>query len=426
MVCYHYMMGNKHNNSITERVDKVFEIGEVPPVGVVPKKMYAWTIRKERLGTPLEAFKTELVDVPRPRKGEMIICNMAAGINYNGIWAASGKPKSVFADQGKYDAPCDFHICGSETSSIVYEVGEGVDMFEVGDEVVAVGIQFDPDCPVIKSGIEEVFSPTFRIWGYEANWGGFAQFSKVQQHQCYKKPKKLSWEEAASSVATGGTAYRMLRRWGEHAVKEGDVVLIWGGYGGLGSMAIQLVKYYGGIPVAVVSDDERMQFCMELGAKGCINRKKYSHWGPLENYTDPAEYKKWLKEALKFRREIWKIVGEKKNPRIVVEHPGESTLPTSIFVCDKGGMVCICGGTSGYVGTLDLRYLWLGQKRLQGSHAGTRNDASAFLDVIEAAEIKPMLSNVYRWEDLALAHQNLSDNKHSGGNLAVLIGASKS
>jgi len=408
-----------------ERVDRIFEIGEIPPIGVVPKRMYAWTIRKERFGTPLEAFKVELVDTPRPRKGEVIICNMVAGINYNGVWAASGKPQNVIAEHGKYGEAVDFHICGSETSSIVYEVGEGVDMCQVGDEVIAIGIQYDINCPMIKSGIEEVFSPTFRIWGYEANWGGFAQFSRVQQQQCFKKPQKLSWEEAASCVATGATAYRMLTRWGEHAVKEGDVVLIWGGYGGLGSMAIQLTKYFGGIPVAVVSSDERVKLCMDLGAKGCINRKEYSHWGPLENYTDPSVYRNWLKGALKFRRELWNIVGEKKEPRIVIEHPGESTLPTSVFVCDRGGMVVICAGTSGYTGTLDLRYLWLSQKRLQGSHAGTRNDVGAFLDILEKSVISPVISKVYQWNDLALAHQYLSENKHPGGNLAVLIGASK-
>lgn len=418
-------MMNKNCENSTKRVDQIFKVGEIPPIGVVPNKMYAWTIRKERFGTPLEAFKVELVDTPKPRKGEVIICNMAAGINYNGVWAASGKPKNVIAEHGKYDEAVDFHICGTETSGIVYEVGEGVDMVEVGDEVIATGIQYDKDCPMIKSGIEEVYSPTFRIWGYESNWGGFAQFSRVQQQQLFKKPKRLSWEEAASCVATGGTIYRMLNRWGEHAIKEGDVVLIWGGYGGLGTMAIQMTKALGGIPVAVVSSEERAEFCINLGAKGCINRNKYSHWGPLEDYTDPEKYKKWLKEALKFRRELWNIVGEKKNPRIVIEHPGAYTLPTSIFVCDAGGMVTICGGTTGYVGTLDLRYLWLSQKRLQGSHAGTRNDGINYLNMFEKYNLRSIVSKLYKWDELALAHQALSENKHSGGNLAVLIGASE-
>ena len=60
------------------------------------------------------------------------------------------------------------------------------------------------------------------------------------------------------------------------------------------------------------------------------------------------------------------MLGEKRAPNIVFEHPGETTIPTSIFVCETGGMVVVCAGTTGYNATVDLRYLWMRQKRLQG------------------------------------------------------------
>ncbi|MED1798839.1 crotonyl-CoA carboxylase/reductase [Brevibacillus porteri] len=406
------------------RTDQLFPIGEVPPVGVVPKQMYAWTVRKERFGEPLQAFQVEIVDVPKPGRGEVIVCNYAAGINYNGVWAGLGQPKNVIADHGKWgDAPQPFHICGSESSGIVYAVGEGVDMVKVGDEVVVIGVQADYNCPVVKRGDCPVLSPTFRVWGYEANWGAFAQFSKVQQEQCVPKPTHYTWEEAAAFSATGATIMRMLTAYSEHHIQEGDVVLIWGGSGGLGTMAIQIVNYFGGIPIVVVSDRERAELCMSLGAKGWINRSEFKHFGPLEQgYKEPRQYKAWLREALKFRREIWNIVGERKNPRIVIEHPGENTLPTSMFVVENGGMVTICGGTSGYIGTVDLRYLWLGQKRLQGSHAGGRQDYFKTYDAINQSSIRPYLSKIIEWEDLAQCHQDIRDNQHPGGNMAVRIG----
>jgi crotonyl-CoA carboxylase/reductase len=62
-------------------------------------------------------------------------------------------------------------------------------------------------------------------------------------------------------------------------VRPNDVVVVWGGAGGLGSQAIQIVKAAGGIPIAVISDDSKVDFCLNLGAKGCINRKNFSHWG---------------------------------------------------------------------------------------------------------------------------------------------------
>ncbi len=89
-------------------------------------------------------------------------------------------------------------------------------------------------------------------------------------------------------MLVGATAYRMLTIWPPHDVKEGDVVLVWGGSGGLGSMAIQIAKALGGIPIAVVSNDERGDYCMSLGAKGYINRTQFDHWGRLPDWPDDA------------------------------------------------------------------------------------------------------------------------------------------
>src|SRR4029077_14371140 len=111
--------------------------------------------------------------------------------------------------------------------------------------------------------------------------GSFAQFSKVQAHQCMPKAKHLTWEEAAAPTLVGATAYRMLMGWPPHTVRANDVVLIWGASGGLGCMATQIVKSQGGIPVGVVGDDRKKDFCMKLGAKGVINRKKYLPWGMM-------------------------------------------------------------------------------------------------------------------------------------------------
>jgi crotonyl-CoA carboxylase/reductase len=88
----------------------------------------------------------------------------------------------------------------------------------------------------------------------------------------------------------------------------------------------------------------------------------------LPHWKDDAAYGTWLKGARKFGSAIWDVLGERRAPNIVFEHPGESTIPTSIFVCDTGGMVVVCAGTTGFNATVDLRYLWMRQKRLQGSH----------------------------------------------------------
>ena len=160
----------------------------------------------------------------------------------------------------------------------------------------------------------------------------------------------------------------MLRSWHPHVVEPGDVVLVWGGSGGLGSMALEITHSFGGRAIAVVSSDDKRQFCFDHGAVGVINRSSFSHWGKMPDTADGKAYGEWAKGARAFGKALWDALGERVNPKIVFEHPGESTLPTSEFVCATGGMIVICAGTTGYNVTLDLRYHWMRQKRFQGSH----------------------------------------------------------
>jgi len=215
----------------------------------------------------------------------------------------------------------------------------------------------------------------------------------------------------------------MLASWPPHTVREGDAVLIWGGSGGLGSLGIQITNVMGGIPIAVVSNDERGEYCMKLGAKGYINRTHFDHWGRLPDWHDE---KAMLKATLGFRafsKAIWDILGERKNPRIVFEHPGQDTIPTSIFVCDTGGMVVICAGTTGYNGDVDLRYLWTRHKRLQGSHFANDDEALATNQLVADGKIDPCLTRTFPFDQVGLAHQLLYENKHPNGNMAVLVGS---
>jgi len=335
---------------------EIYEIGQVPPIGVVPKQMYAQVIRADRFGDPNHAFKVEKIAVPEIKPDEVLVYVMAAGVNFNNVWAALGSPVDVIGarQKAKYDHS-DFHIGGSDASGIVYATGHDVHNVKVGDRVVIHCGVWDRNSAAVRNGDDPMYDPTFKIWGYETNWGSFAQFARVQAHQCMPKASHLTWEEAAGPTLVGATAYRMLMGWAPHVVRRGDVVLIWGASGGLGCMAIQIVKAEGGIPVGIVGDDRKIDFCMKLGAKGCINRKKYLHWGMMPHWKDTAAYNKWAAECRAFGKAIWDIVGERKNPRIVFEHPGEDTIPTSVFVCDTGGMVVICAGTTGYNAVADLR-----------------------------------------------------------------------
>jgi crotonyl-CoA carboxylase/reductase len=404
----------------------LYEIGEIPPIGEVPPYMYAQVIRQRNYGDPIKAFQIEKVRVPDLAPDEVLVFVMAAGINFNNVWAARGIPVDIVRLHKQQGDPGDeegFHIGGSDASGIVYAVGSEVRNVKVGDRVVIHCGMWDRNDPWVKAGKDPILAPSVKIWGYESNWGSFAQFTKVQDHQCLPKPPHLTWEEAAAFMLVGATAYRMLTGWPPHVVEPGDVVLVWGGSGGLGSMAIQITKALGGIPVAVVSSDERGQYCMKLGAKGYVNRKQFNHWGMMPHWTDTERYNEWLQGARAFGKAIWDVVGERRNPRIVFEHPGEDTVPTSIFVCDNGGMVVICAGTTGYNAVVDLRYLWMRQKRFQGSHFANDEQAAGINQLVWEGKVNPALAKVYRFEETGLCHQLMMENRAPEGNMAVLVGA---
>src|SRR6266540_5049504 len=387
-----------------------YEIGEVPPVGEVPNYMYAQLIRPERFGEPIKAFQVEKVETPaelKPR--EALVLVMAAGINYNNVWAARGVPVNVVKAREREGDTTGFHIGGSDASGIVYKIGSNVSNIKVGDQVVIHCGMWDEDSPFVKAGNDPMFDPSFKIWGYESNWGSFAQFTKVQAHQCLPKAPHLTWEQAAAPTLVGATAYRMLAGWPPNTVQEDDVVLVWGGAGGLGSMAIQIVRELGGRAVAVISSDDKAEYCMKLGAVGTINRTLFDHWGMPPHWTETEAYARWAEGAKAFGKAMWDALGEKRSPQIVFEHPGEDTIPTSIFVCDGGGMVVICAGTTGYNAVADLRYLWVRQKRLQGSHFANDQQAAAFNQLVVEGRIDPCLSRTFRFDEVGLAHQLMGE-----------------
>jgi crotonyl-CoA carboxylase/reductase len=403
----------------------LYELGEVPDLGHVPPTMLAQVIRQARFGEPKDAFQREVVPTPSIGPRDVLVYVMAAGVNYNNVWAAMGIPIDVIKTRQKKGEQEAFHVGGSDASGIVWQVGPEVTSVKVGDEVVVHCGMWDPKDPHVLAGKDPAIAPSQHIWGYESNWGSFAQFCKVQDHQCLPKPPQLTWEAAAAYTLVGATAYRMLHGWQGNTVQPGDPVLIWGGAGGLGSMAIQIVKAAGGRAIAVVSGDDKVEYCKKLGAVGVIDRRRFDHWGKLPRWSDDLEYGVWLKGARAFGAAFWEALGEKRSPAIVFEHPGESTLPTSCFMCDTGGMIVICAGTTGYNATLDLRYHWMRQKRFQGSHFANDAQSAGFNDLVIRGLADPCLSRTFSFDDTGACHQLMRDNLHPSGNMSILVNSPK-
>ncbi|HEX8744807.1 MAG TPA: crotonyl-CoA carboxylase/reductase [Thermoleophilaceae bacterium] len=380
--------------------------------GTLPKTMAAWVIRQEREGEPTDAFQIEEIEVPEPGALEVVVRVMAAGVNYNNVWAAMGQPVSVF----RYHPEDDHHIGGSDASGVVWKTGPGVTRWKPGDEVIIHCNQASYEDPEVH-GLDPMAAPSQRIWGYETSWGSFAQFTKVQAQQLIPKPENLTWEEAASYGLTYFTAYRMLIT--RCNIQAGDRVLIWGAAGGLGVFATQLCNLAGALSCGVVSSAEKGALLEQIGITGWIDRNE--HAGMMRKGGEsPDEEKARFKASRAFGKAVKEVLGG--DPDIVFEHVGQATFPTSVLVVKPFGKVVICAGTTGYNLDFDVRYLWMRQKEIVGSHFANAWECTKANKLIESGDIRPVLWRTMGFDGVAEAHQIMKENKHLG-KIAILVGA---
>ncbi len=137
----------------------LYAMGEMPPLGHVPARMHSWAIRRDRHGEPTSAMQLEVLPTPELGEHDVLVHVMAAGVNYNGVWAAMGAPISPFDIHGQ-----DVHVAGSDASGIVWAIGSKVKHWKLGDEIVVHCNQDDGDDADCNGG-DPMMSPSQRIWG---------------------------------------------------------------------------------------------------------------------------------------------------------------------------------------------------------------------------------------------------------------------
>ena len=183
--------------------------------------------------------------------------------------------------------------------------------------------------------------------------------------------------------------------------------------------ATQLCKITGADSVGVVSSDEKGELVKQLGAEDYINRNEFA--GMMRRGGEsPERGEGALRVSRAFAKRVKEILGDA--PDIVFEHVGQATFPTSVFVVKPFGKVVICGATSGYNLDFDVRYLWMRQKQIIGSHFANAWEATKANELIAQGKIRPVLWRVMPFEGVAEAHQLMRENKHQG-KIAILVGA---
>jgi len=389
----------------------------------VPESYRGVVVRKDEQGMfegqttrekdPRKALHVDDVPVPELGPGEALVAVMASAVNYNTVWTSIFEPVSTFKFLERYgrlspltkrhDLP--YHVVGSDLAGVVLRTGPGVHAWKPGDEVVAHCLSVELESP--DGHNDTMLDPEQRIWGFETNFGGLAELALVKTNQLMPKPAHLSWEEAACPGLVNSTAYRQLVSVNGANMKQGDVVLIWGASGGLGSYATQFALNGGAIPVCVVSSPEKADIVRSMGAELVIDRsaEEYKFW-KNDTEQDPKEWQR-------FGAKIRELTGG-DDPDIVFEHPGRETFGASVYVTRKGGTIVTCASTSGYMHQYDNRYLWMNLKRIIGSHFANYREAYEANRLIAKGLIHPTLSRVYPMEETGQAAYDVHRNLHQG------------
>ena len=97
--------------------------------------------------------------------------------------------------------------------------------------------------------------------------------------------------------------------------------------------------------------------------------------------------------------------------------------PHGVFVCDTGGVGVRCAGNTGYTAVADLRYLWMRQKRLQGSHFANDEQSYAFNQLVVEGKIDPCLARTNSFKEIPECHQAMYENRAPEGKMVALVGA---
>jgi crotonyl-CoA reductase len=394
-------------------------IGEIPlPAtyrGVTVHKdeqeMFAGVPTRDR--DPRKSLHVDEVPLPEVGPGEALIAVMASSINYNTVWSAIFEPVSTFSFLAKYgrtnplakrhDLP--YHVIGSDLSGVVLQVGPGVHTWTPGQEVVAHCLSVELESPFGHN--DTMLDPEQRIWGFETNFGGLAQIALVKANQLLHKPDHLTWEEAASPGLVNSTAYRQLISRNGAGMKQGDLVLIWGASGGLGSYATQLAINGGATPICVVSSPAKAEIARSLGAELIIDRaaEGYKFWKD-EHTQDPKEWQRLGKQI--------RDLSGGDDVDIVFEHPGRETFGASVYVARRGGTIVTCASTSGFMHEYDNRYLWMSLKRIVGSHFANYREAWEANRLIQRGKVHPTLSKTFALENTGQAAYEVHRNLHQG------------
>lgn len=308
--------------------------------------------------------KVKEMEDPAAGKGEVVIALKAAGLNRRDTYIPKrrGDQKPAL-------------IIGSDGAGIIESVGDGVEGWSVGDEVIIN--------PSLRWFAKSDAPPAeFDILGMPDH-GTFAEKIAISAEQLEPKPQYLTWEEAAAIALAGTTGYRALVTRGQ--LREGETVLIPGAGSGVATFLIQFAKHIGARVIVTSRSEEKRRKAEELGADLAIDTN--------------SDWKEQLQE---------------ETIDLVIDSVGRATFNRSLEVLRTGGRIVVFGSTTEDIVDFDLRTFFYAQQTLLGSTMGSREELREMLAFMETHEVRPAIDSVIPLEEAVKAFEKLEDSTQFG------------
>lgn len=336
------------------------------------------------------------VPVPRPRPGEVLIRVTAAGMNNTDINARTGwySPEVTTGTtseggaagfgvagggMGDWEGGLAFpRIQGADCVGRIAAVGAGVDPAQIGARAIVQPYVTDPDDP---TGLD---SAGFLGLDFD---GAFAQFVAVPARNVLALPEDLAVPDTALATlpCSGGTAMNMAVLGG---AGPGDVALVTGASGGVGSFLVQILKALGAEVVAVAGR-AKLDAVRALGADHAIPR-------------DTADLAAAIRAATG------------RPLTLVADVVGGAAFPQYLEALGRGGRYVTAGAIAGPLVTLDLRTLYLKSLSFFGSTTYRPETFRRLLDLVIAGRVTPVADSVRPLAEIRAAQEAFLAKTHVG------------
>jgi NADPH:quinone reductase-like Zn-dependent oxidoreductase len=277
------------------------------------------------------------------------------------------------------------HIPGGDMAGEVAEVGSSVSKFSVGDRVVSFPIVLaDNIDPKYKEDPQLQFG--WKFFGMHMN-GGYAEYVAVPESSLFKLPDNVSYQEAATLPTAGLTAIHAIDSVAD--LKSGDVFMVWGGSGGVGTFAIQIAKQRGATVITTTSTEEKAKRLKELGADYVYMR-------------DDEEIVEKIKANFP------------QGLDAVLDYVGPTTFDKSFALLRNNGRIMFCGMITGREVNLNIQQTYFRHLNINGLFLGSPNNMSDLLNLISSGDVKPQIDSEFDIEDASSAQEKFESGNYIG------------